>query len=169
MSTNYPIEDVHVGRQLAIHRENLGLTWSDVVAAWADEMPNTVGQIEHTARPHLWDLEAYHKAVIAAWEASVPRAETGRAMREQWITTDADWRLWDAAKTVSPTAKWWWGPRSDLRPGGAHCYICRTPIYGYNVQKGLSRPARRAVMAHRITHIDALAATGTARLEVSHL
>lgn len=158
MSTNYPVEDIHVGAALAEHRENLGVTWAELVLSWADDMPNTVAEIEHTERPHLYDLEAYHKALMAAWAASTPRVEIARSLRDQWIATPADWRLWEAAKEPRPTVAWWWGMRSDLKPNGAYCYICDKPIWTYNVQAGLSRPARRAVMAHRKLHLDQIPA-----------
>lgn len=158
MSTEYPVEDIDVGKALREHRENLGVTWADLVLSWVDDMPNTVGQIEDTERPHLYDLEAYHKALMAAWAETRPRVEVARAMRDQWLTTPADWRLWEAAKRVRPSVVWWWGMRSDLKPNGAYCYICERPIWTYNVQAGLSRPARRAVMAHRKSHLDQLPA-----------
>ena len=158
MPDDYPVEDIDVGAALAEHRENLGVTYGRLVLSWVDDMPHTVGQIEHTRRPHRYDLEAYHKALMAAWAATSPRAQIGRSLREQWLATPADWKLWDAAKRVRPAVVWWWGARSDLKPNGAYCYICERHIWGFNVQQGLSRPARRAVMAHRYDHLAQLAA-----------
>jgi hypothetical protein len=59
----------------------------------------------------------------------------------------------------NPRVVWWWGVRSDIAPRGAWCYLCEQLIHGYDVGRGMTAPARRAIMAHRLTHINNLTAT----------
>lgn len=148
-----PVEVYHAGEALAEHRENHGLTLPSLVAVAGGEHAEEFKKIEASPGLDVWFLERHHKALLLAWEVSTPRVMTTLAMREQWYTTPTDWALWQQVMEHRPGVAWWWGNRTDLPRSGAHCYACGQLIYAFNVVRGMTKPARFAVMAHRYAHI----------------
>ena len=161
MLPDRPIEVRHVGAALAEHRENHSVSLDEMreVTPNADAME--FKQIEASPGLDVWFLERHHKALQAAWELTAPRVSITLAMRMQWYTTPADWQLWQQVMEHRPGVAWWWGNRTDLPRSGAHCYACGQLIYAYNVVRGMTKPARRAVMTHRYGHLITLESLAT--------
>lgn len=156
MLPDRPIEVAHVGKALREHRENHGVTVAEMAAMAGAGTEEELRKIEASPGLDIWFLERHHKALLAAWELSAPRAETTLAMRSQWYTTPADFELWRRVTDTRPGVAWWWGNRTDLARTGAHCYACGALIYGFNVVRGMTKPARMAVMTHRYGHVITL-------------
>lgn len=147
------LEDRRTGAHLRAHREALGLTRPDLYAAAHHQHDETLRWTERAEHPALHLIEAHHAALIDAYAAAPAPVPVPLARREQWYTTDADQVLWRAALARQPRVSWWWGVRSDAAPRGAYCHLCQAMIHGYDVGRGMTRRARRAVMAHRYQHV----------------
>lgn len=151
-----PIEVYHVGAALAEHRENHGVSLEQMREVTPGSDPLEFKKIEASPGLDVWFLERHHKALQAAWELTEPRSSLTLAMRMQWYATPADWDLWHKTMEHRPQVSWWWGNRTDLPRSGAHCYACGELIYAFNVVRGMTKPARRAVMTHRYGHLITL-------------
>lgn len=165
--TDY-FEDHRVGAHLRSHREHLGVARSAMIGPAPRATYDTVRFAERAERPAIAIIETYHAALMAAYTAPGEHLPTPLARREQWYATEADVTLWREAMVTNPRVSWWWGVRSDTAPRGAYCHLCTRMIHGYDVGRGLTGRARKAVMAHRLTHIRALTATPAAEQRASH-
>jgi hypothetical protein len=153
MLPDRPVEVYHVGAALAEHRENHGVTFEQMAAVTPGADLMEFKKIEASPGLDVWFLDRHHKALQAAWELATPRPALTLALRMQWYATPADWALWHQVMETRPGVSWWWGTRTDLERAGAHCYACGKLIYAFNVVRGMTKPARRAVMTHRYAHV----------------
>jgi hypothetical protein len=160
-------EDRQVGAHLRAHRERLGVARSELIAAYTDGSDQDVRFAERAEHPALRVIERYHTALMAAYVGAPGRFVVPLARREQWYATEADTALWQQAMQASPAVVWWWGVRSQTSPRGAWCHLCNTMIHGYDVGRGMTARARKAVMAHRLQHISTLTAASAAQTKES--
>lgn len=156
-----PVEVAHVGEALREHRENHSVTLEQMIAYAGGEHAEQLAAVEKSRGLDPWFLETHHSAMVGAWETGAPKVSTTVAIREQWYTTADDWRLWQQTMTSRPQVAWWWGMRTDMTPAGAYCYACDALIYSYNVSRGMTKPARAAVMMHRYGHMIVLGSLAT--------
>ena len=153
MAEDYPSELEHVGRALAQHRANLGVSLGALVTAFGPGNDRLAKFVERARHPALHLIEAHHKHLIEAWKETEVRANPPAAMREQWYATPDDYRMREDVMATRPKVVWWWGARGDLGARGAWCYLCNTLIYRYDIGRGATRAARFEIMAHRYKHI----------------
>jgi len=161
-------EDHRVGAHLLGHREYLGVARSAMIGPAPLLSYDTVRFAERAERPAMKIIEGYHAALMAAYTAPADRLPAPLARREQWYATEADTDLWHQAMQANPRVSWWWGVRSEAAPRGAYCHLCTRMIHGYDVGRGMTGRARKAVMAHRLQHLRTPAATPAAEQEASH-
>ena len=152
MLPDRPVEVADTGHALTEHRENLAVTFAQLVSGAGGISRAELVSIEMTKRMDVKHIERYHKALMTAWTASEPKAGIVVSMREQWYTTPVDWELWAIAKAKRPTVAWWWGARRDMDAAGAYCYVCDAAIHRYDVSRGLTMRGRLIVMTHRYGH-----------------
>lgn len=152
MSTDY-FEDHKIGAHIKAHRQSLGVLLSDLINAAGPASESMLRHAERAQRPNL-DLVEYHHAALMTAYGNEGRTQAAiLARREQWYTTAADTTLWHKALETNPAVSWWWGAVTATTPRGAWCYLCNHMIHGYDVGRGMTKRARKAVMAHRLQHI----------------
>lgn len=147
-----------VGAQIKEHRLFLGVGFPQLLRAADPGKDEIFRFVEKAQRPAIKLIEEHHTALMAAYAAGGTTPDVPLARREQWLSTGQDQILWRQAMTSNPRVVWWWGVRSDTGPRGAWCHLCGSMIHGYDVGRGLTAPARKAVMAHRLEHIRDLGA-----------
>jgi len=160
-------EDRRVGASIRFHRESLGLLFSDLIDAAGPGSERMLRHTERAERPRIDLVEHHHAALMAAYANAGRTLGATLARREQWYATEADRILWHLAMDSRPQVAWWWGVRADPGPRGAWCYVCDRMIHGYDVGRGMTKRARKAVMAHRLEHINILTAEAAAETKES--
>ena len=160
-------EGNRVGAWVASHRALLGVRFSDLIAAAGPGSEQAIRHAERAERPSVELLERHHAALMAAYvtDGTVPAVSLAR--REQWYANEYDAALWMDASERNPRVSWWWGLRHHKGPRGAWCYVCEALIHGYDVGRGMTVPARQAVMAHRLMHINEMIAASAAETKES--
>lgn len=158
----------HVGKAIKAHRELLEITFEQLVASDDRSDTKTLAFAERAPLPSIEVVERHHRALIDAVEIKGPTRITQKCRREQWWTTDLDMELWRRASDLSPAVVWWWGIRLKSGERGAWCYLCRSLIHGYDVGRGVTAAARKAVMDHRMDHHDRIKAAKSAAKEGSN-
>lgn len=153
---DYRAEPVHVGRRIAAHREELGVTLDEMKRQVSVPKVHSLLRAERAERPQVYDIEVHHQAMIACWVESETAPAMQLARREQWYATGFDADLWNMAKIISPSVTWWWGVKSADGVRGAWCHLCSILIHSYDVGRGVTRPVRLSVMHHRFEHYDKL-------------
>lgn len=165
MADEYPCETDHAGKLLAAHREAHGVTLAQLARAMGQSRTREAEFIEKNARPPYMDVEAHHDALMDAWVTAARDKPFSLARREQWWATAADMSLWQHAMERAPQVQWWWGTRGKTGERGAWCNVCQTMIHTYDTGRGVTRNARRAIMVHRLAHINQLIAANTRVIE----
>lgn len=156
-----------VGAWIRLHRESLGVRLSDLIHQAGAGSERILRHTERAQRPDIDLIEIHHTALMAAYVTSGHTPAVPLARREQWYANEYDATLWQDASHVNPRVSWWWGVRSNTAPRGAWCHLCNRMIHGYDAGRGMTPPARRAVMAHRLEHISKLTETSTTTTEAS--
>lgn len=165
MAEEYPHEDAHVGALLANHREALGLARQDLGRMIKPRGLQVIHRIELHPCPTYLEVEDHHQALMDAYSVIARERPASVARRQQWWATAADMSLWQGAAALSPQVAWWWGTRDKASERGAYCNLCRATIHRYDSGRGMTRPARLAVMTHRLTHVTALTEYNTPYLK----
>lgn len=151
-------EDRRVGAHIKAHREHIGVSLREIIAAAGAGSDRTIRFVERAERPSIELIEGHHDALMAAYALAEDLSSVPLARREQWYATVDDEVLWQVAMQSSPSVVWWWAARNEQGRRGAWCNICSALVHGYDTGRGLTRPARVKVMAHRLTHINTLIA-----------
>lgn len=160
-------EDHKIGQYLRGHREMLGVARSQILGGGYRMSDTDLRHVERAEHPAVKLVEAHHAALMAAYVTDGTTPAVPLARREQWYANAYDAALWQQASEANPRISWWWGVRSDQAPRGAWCHLCRNMIHGYDVGRGMTGRARKAVMAHRLEHIKDLIAADAATKKAS--
>lgn len=149
-------EHLHIGRQLVAHRDALGVTAGmlERVAGHGDVLD--IRWIEQATEPSILRIRRYHWLVIEAYEAQDVKPAVSVGFREQWFTSPRDATLHHQILSGGRRTAWWWNAARTERGAGAFCYVCNTLIHAYDLTRGMTHPARLAVMNHRAGHVAAL-------------
>lgn len=155
-----------MGAWIKAHRAALGVLMSDLINEAGPGSERILRHTERAQRPDVNLIETHHAALMAAYVTSGHTPAVPLARREQWYANEYDAALWIEASHINPRVSWWWGVRSNAVPRGAWCHLCGRLIHGYDAGRGMTPPARKAVMAHRLEHINEMrAATATPKKE----
>lgn len=146
-------EDHKVGASIKAHRSALGVLLSDLINEAGPGSETILRHVERATRPAVHLIEQHHTALMAAYVTGGHTPAVPLARREQWYANEHDTALWIEASRINPRVSWWWGVRSNAVPRGAWCYLCESLIHGYDVGRGMTKRARKAVMAHRLEHL----------------
>ena len=155
-------EGNHVGAWIKAHRESLGVLLSDLINAAGPGSERTLRHTERAQRPRIDLVEQHHAALMCAYVNEGRTQGAIHARREQWYANERDQALWQCALETNPRVSWWWGARATPAPRGAWCHVCGELIHGYDVGRGMTKRARKAVMAHRLEHINQMSAATAA-------
>jgi hypothetical protein len=142
----------HVGRALKARRELLGVTHEQMIAIAGAVRAADIRWIENAQKPSLQRVRWYFGWMSEVAKSTDAWGKIPYAQREQWYDTALDDALWRQAMRDNRTVAWWWGRARNKGRAGAWCYLCQDMVYPYDSNRGMSLPARRAIMHHRTTH-----------------
>jgi hypothetical protein len=156
MRDKVPTEFKPLGPQLKAYRERRHILWGSLLTAAGPGQDEHLRWTEKAVKPSVSNIEFWHSVMLACHAAGIGDVDTSLCEREQWYTTPEDNRLWAQARAKGRGRAWWWAMRSDKTGRGAWCYVCGELIHRYDIGRGMTRNARYAVMAHRLTHVENL-------------
>lgn len=159
------LESHRTGELIKAHRTALGVSFPELLRAAGPGMDEAFRFVEKAQRPAIEMIETHHAALMAAYVGAADAHLVPLARREQWYATSQDAVLWQLAMESNPRISWWWGVRHHDAPRGAWCHLCGSVIHRYDVGRGMTSRARKAVMRHRLEHIEELTAAPAASNE----